>query len=258
MNLRRAGTVLLAAGGCLVALAVFLPPGHERALWRTAHRALDFLLRPDPDVPITWREMTRLWIEVLGISYSFAAGLVILLSAFWRSRAAGWVYFLLHVLALASLAFLAMAAAAPNPGWSLRDSGSFRNGAAAALLGAVLAGELFWSGERLRPAARGPIESAGRWALADRINLIPASLFLLLQSVLFFVYVRHPVWPVMGHASGAIGSAAALAGMCLHAERKRTVTAGDGPPGSAPPARRSGGNPAPDGSGKSARPPGHR
>ncbi len=258
MTGRRLGNWLVAAGGFLAAAAVFLPLGNERALWRTAHRALDFLLSPDPDVPITWRETSRQWIEVLGIGYAFAAGAAILLSAFWRTRAAGRVFFLFHVLSLASLALLATATTVPNPGWSLGESGSLRNGAAAALLFAVLAAELFWSGERLRPAARRRRESAMEWAIADRIQLIPVCLFLCLQTVLFCAYLRHPVWPVMGHAAGGAGAAASLAGMFLRAERRRNATYRVGPPGFAPFARRSEGSPAPDENERSARPPGNR
>jgi hypothetical protein len=212
---RRAGPILVVAGGLLLAAGAFLPQviptGLDRSHWSVIGDHWELLLDPHPFFP---REYTVPYAEsvLLGLLYPIAAGLVIATGGLLgRSRAAAAAALLFHIACFWLLAAGTLALAAMRV--SADAEGDARNGMRLAG-GAVLLTTLFFVEVALAyRAARAT--SRSRRPLIDAVNLPPAVFLLLLHLVLYLVFRKHPNWPSAGYAVSAGGAALAILGMEL-------------------------------------------
>lgn len=210
---RRAGPILLLAGGLLLSAGAFLPQiiptGLDRSHWSVIRDHWEMLLDPQPFFP---REYVILYAGsvLLGLVYPIAAGLFIGAGGFfWRSRVAAAAAFLFHIVCFWLLAAGTMGLAALRV--SGDAEGDARHGTWLVGGGILLTVILFLEIAFAYRAARSGRLS--RRPLVDAVNLLPAAFLLILNAALYILFRKHPNWPSAGYAVSAAGALLAVLGM---------------------------------------------
>lgn len=216
---RRAGPILILAGGLFLSAGAFLPQviptGLDRSHGSVIADNWELLLDPHPFFP---REYTVPYAGsvLLGLLYPIAAGLVIGAGGLLgRSRAAAAAALLFHIACFWLLAAGTLALAAMRV--SGDAEGDARNGMRLAG-GAVLLAALFFVEVALAYRAARSVQGRRR-PLIDAVNLMPATFLFILHAALFVIFRKHPNWPSAGYAVSAGGAALAILGMQLRRQR---------------------------------------
>jgi VIT1/CCC1 family predicted Fe2+/Mn2+ transporter len=232
VNRTRAGSILLALGGLLIAAGGFLPlrygegrwEVHAQTHWGTMKDSLDILWDPGPDSSREWWDVAYDWVKVVGLGYPMAAGLALAAGAFaGRSRAAAWPIFLVHC---AAISLLMVGAAALGIHKGVSEEGGFRDSLLLLGLTALLGGLLGLEAAAFRRALRRGPDRAG--PPADSVNLPPALFLLAVNVVVLYFLFGHPNWPTLCYLVTSAGAAAAALGMVLRRSNSRPAVAASG------------------------------